>query len=338
MKRLIAPLMTISIFAIAAFATNTQFQTRIITSATLTINVHDGQFLTINNFTQQNTGTPTQRGVVVVSVNAPTPTPAPTPIPTPSQTVSTVAGPPVVIGSGNKLTDTTILSGAVNPTGMITFTLRDPTNVLVDTETVTVNGDGNYVTPTGFSPATTGTYKWSALYSGDINNSPATDNGQNETETVFATPTPTPTPSPTPTQIKTIVLAAAINGSSPAEFIKPVVIAGPAVLTVEPVSGAILSITYRKEDQPIQPTPTPTATVTTATSATATTTTTSSAASTLSGSAMIFEALPSNDGTTDLPTPTPTPASPQPVASPTPLPTPTPTATPSVTPTPTPTP
>src|ERR1700720_2589681 len=181
MKRLVAPLLTISVFVAVAFATDTQFKTRIITSATLTIHVRTGQYLTINNFTQQNIGSPSQRGVVIISVNAPTPTPAPTATPTPTPT---------------------------------------PTS-----------------TPT-------------------------------PTATPTPTPSPTPTPTPTPTPITTIVLTAAISGASPAEFIKPVVIAGPAVATVEPVAGAILSITYRKQDQPIQPTPTPTATAATATSST----------------------------------------------------------------------
>ena len=238
MKRLVAPLLTISVFVAVAFATDTQFKTRIITSATLTIHVRTGQYLTINNFTQQNIGSPSQRGVVIISVNAPTPTPAPTATPTPT-----------------------------------------PTS-----------------TPT-------------------------------PTATPTPTPSPTPTPTPTPTPITTIVLTAAISGASPAEFIKPVVIAGPAVATVEPVAGAILSITYRKQDQPIQPTPTPTATAATATSST-----TPSPTSTPSGAEMIFEALPSNDGTTDLPTPTPIPTTPEPLATFTP----TPTATPSFTPTPSP--
>lgn len=240
MKRLVAPLLTISVFAAVAFATDTQFKTRIITSATLTIHVRTGQYLTINNFTQQNIGSPSQRGVVIISVNAPTPTPAPTATPTPT-----------------------------------------PTS-----------------TPT-------------------------------PTATPTPTPSPTPTPTPTPIPITTIVLTAAISGASPSEFIKPVVIAGPAVATVEPVAGAILSITYRKQDQPIQPTPT--ATAATATSST-TTTTTPSPTSTPSGAEMIFEALPSNDGTTDLPTPTPIPTTPEPLATSTP----TPTATPSFTPTPSP--
>ena len=50
----------------------------------------------------------------------------------------------------------------------------------MDTETVTVNGNGTYTTPTGFTLPTTGTvtgtYQWDASYSGDTNNNTASDN------------------------------------------------------------------------------------------------------------------------------------------------------------------
>jgi hypothetical protein len=61
----------------------------------------------------------------------------------------------------------------------------------VDTETVTVNGDGTYTTPTGFtlpsSGAVSGTYQWNATYSGDSNNNAASDvNSTDEQVTVSA--------------------------------------------------------------------------------------------------------------------------------------------------------
>ena len=63
-----------------------------------------------------------------------------------------------------------------HPTGTITFTLMAPGGGTVDTETVTVNGNGIYTTPTGFTlPATgtvTGTYQWDATYSGDATTTP----------------------------------------------------------------------------------------------------------------------------------------------------------------------
>src|SRR5262249_39007108 len=77
-----------------------------------------------------------------------------------------------------------------NPTGTITFTLVAPDGTVVDTETVPVNGNGTYTTPTGFtlpSSAATGTYQWDATYSGDGNNNAATDIGtSNEQVTVSA--------------------------------------------------------------------------------------------------------------------------------------------------------
>ena len=49
----------------------------------------------------------------------------------------------------------------------------------MDTETVTVNGNGTYTTPTGYTltitGAATGTYQWNASYSGDTNNNTASD-------------------------------------------------------------------------------------------------------------------------------------------------------------------
>lgn len=101
-----------------------------------------------------------------------------------SPAINTVAGGTVVIGSGTNLTDTAVLSGGYMPTGTITFTLTYNNTLVVDTETVNVNGDNTYSTPTGYLPTATGSYVWSASYSGDLNNSSATDNGQNETEVV----------------------------------------------------------------------------------------------------------------------------------------------------------
>src|SRR5207249_3003512 len=70
-----------------------------------------------------------------------------------------------------------------NPTGSITFTLVGPDGTtVVDTEMVLVNEIGRAssrervkpgVTPSG--PDLTGTYQWNATYSGDANNSAASD-------------------------------------------------------------------------------------------------------------------------------------------------------------------
>ncbi|MHC5537608.1 beta strand repeat-containing protein [Singulisphaera rosea] len=70
--------------------------------------------------------------------------------------------------------DTAIISGGYAETGTLTFKLYDPKGNLVDTETVAVNGNGTYSTPTGYKlPSTacvTGTYQWNVTYSGDGNN------------------------------------------------------------------------------------------------------------------------------------------------------------------------
>ncbi|MGA2254821.1 MAG: prealbumin-like fold domain-containing protein, partial [Thermoguttaceae bacterium] len=68
------------------------------------------------------------------------------------------------------LNDTATLAGYDNPGGTITFTLYyNGGSSPVDTETVPVNGDGMYTTPTGYKLPTTGTvtgtYQWDASYS-----------------------------------------------------------------------------------------------------------------------------------------------------------------------------
>ena len=77
------------------------------------------------------------------------------------------------------LKDTAVLSGGYYETGSITFTLYLG-STLVDTETVSVNGNGTYTTPTGYTLPTTGTvtgtYQWDASYSGDTNNTSASEN------------------------------------------------------------------------------------------------------------------------------------------------------------------
>ena len=63
------------------------------------------------------------------------------------------------------LKDTAVLSGGYYETGTITFTLYLG-STMVDTETVTVSGNGTYTTPTGYTLPTTGTvtgtYQWDA--------------------------------------------------------------------------------------------------------------------------------------------------------------------------------
>jgi hypothetical protein len=115
-----------------------------------------------------------------------------------SPAISTTPGPTVVVGSGAKLTDSASLSGGYNETGTIVFTLYSPTNAVVDTETVTVTGNGSYSTPSGYVPTSTGTYEWAATYSGDSNNNTVTSAEGNEPEVVSAaSPAISTTPGPT---------------------------------------------------------------------------------------------------------------------------------------------
>ena len=78
------------------------------------------------------------------------------------------------------LKDSATLAGGFNPTGTITFTLYDPSNSVIDTEMVAVNGDGTYSTPTGAQATQAGTYQWVASYSGDPNNNPVASNKGDE--------------------------------------------------------------------------------------------------------------------------------------------------------------
>jgi hypothetical protein len=113
---------------------------------------------TVNNPASDNSD-PSERVTVVPG--------APTIATTPNPTSTTV---------GNTLTDMAVLSGGYNPTGTLTFTLS-LNGTVVDTETVTVSGNGPYTTPTGFTVTAPGVYQWNAVYSGDSNNNAASESG-----------------------------------------------------------------------------------------------------------------------------------------------------------------
>ena len=102
--------------------------------------------------------------------------------------------------------DTATLSGGYFETGSITFTLYyNGGSSPVDTETVTVSGNGTYTTPTGFTLAitgtVTGTYQWDATYSGDTNNNSVSDNNAVNEQVTVSAANPTLTTSPTPTTV-----------------------------------------------------------------------------------------------------------------------------------------
>ena len=92
------------------------------------------------------------------------------------------------------MTDTATFSGGSSPTGKITFNLYGPsvaancTTAPVDTEVVSVNGNGPYTTPTGFIPSQAGTYWWTASYGGDTKNNPVASNCGAESVTIGFAP------------------------------------------------------------------------------------------------------------------------------------------------------
>ncbi|HWB11051.1 MAG TPA: Ig-like domain repeat protein [Pirellulales bacterium] len=93
-------------------------------------------------------------------------------------TPSANAGAPVVLGTDTPLTASATLAGGYFETGTITFTLYNPSNVSVYTDTVTVAGNGSYNTSGGTAtgsavPTSAGTYQWVVSYSGDANNTAA---------------------------------------------------------------------------------------------------------------------------------------------------------------------
>ena len=143
------------------------------------------------------------------------------------------------------LTDSAHLSGGSNPTGTITFTLLFGGASIVDVETVTVNGNGTYTTPTGFTTSTPGTYQWDASYNGDSQNNPVSDNGDPAEQVVVspASPVLITTPKPAAVTLGTPVpptlkdSAALSGGSSPTGTITFTLLqGGTTIVDVETVT------------------------------------------------------------------------------------------------------
>jgi hypothetical protein len=97
---------------------------------------------------------------------------------------------------GSPISDTATLSGATaNAGGTITFNLYGPddatcSGVSIFTSTVPVNGNGAYNSG-NFTPTVVGTYRWTAVYSGDASNQSSTSgcNAANEASVVTKAPT-----------------------------------------------------------------------------------------------------------------------------------------------------
>ena len=123
-----------------------------------------------------------------------------------SPTLSTTPGSTAVtLGTtAPTLTDTAVLAGGYNETGSITFTMFDGSTA-VDTETVSVSGNGSYSTPAGYTLPTsgtqTGTYQWDASYSGDSNNIIISEIGNTAEQVVVSNASPTLTTTPSSTAV-----------------------------------------------------------------------------------------------------------------------------------------
>ena len=112
-----------------------------------------------------------------------------------SPSIATTPNPTgVTLGSSSvTLKDSATLSGGTNPSGTITFTLIYGGQT-VDTEMVTVNGNGTYTTPGYTLPSTgtvVGTYQWNASYSGDTNNNAVSETGNSGEQVTVSAATPT---------------------------------------------------------------------------------------------------------------------------------------------------
>ncbi len=108
-----------------------------------------------------------------------------------SPTITTTPSPTIVpMGTAASLTDTATLAGGWDPTGTITFTLYQGSTKL-ETETVTVRGNGSYTTPSSYSLSScvpSGVYQWDASYSGDANNNVASDNNDPAEQVTVVSP------------------------------------------------------------------------------------------------------------------------------------------------------
>jgi hypothetical protein len=168
---------------------------------------------------------------------------------TPSLTAVTLGSSPTT------LNDTATLAGGITPTGTITFTLYNPASTLVDTETATVSGDGNYSTPTGYTLPTTGTvtgtYQWDATYNGDTSNAAFSDNNNSNEQVVVSPASPSLSTTPNPTAVTLSSSSTTLNdsatlsgGATPTGTITFTLYLGATLLDTETVSVAAGNSTY----------------------------------------------------------------------------------------------
>jgi len=150
---------------------------------------------------------------------------------------------------GDTLHDTATLSGGVNPAGSITFKLFppgvdpcDPSSTPAYTETVPVDGNGNYSTVTGFPADQPGTWEWTASYSGDLGtgganrpaDSPCPDVNE---QVVIIDPSTTLTKTATPTVVTTVVYDYAETNDGDVILTNPTVTDDQCATVVQVTSG-----------------------------------------------------------------------------------------------------
>ena len=95
---------------------------------------------------------------------------------------------------GTVLNDSATVTGGSNPTGTVTFNLYGPNNATcsgtpIYSQTLALSGASATTAP-GFTAVATGTYEWTAAYSGDSNNSSASSGCKSE-EVVVGKNSPT---------------------------------------------------------------------------------------------------------------------------------------------------
>jgi hypothetical protein len=145
-------------------------------------------------------------------------------------------------GTSRTLTDTVSLTGGADPTGSVTFTLLSPTHVNIDSEVVTVTGDGTYSTPHGYKLPTTNTstvagiYQWDVRYSGNSNNAEVADDGAADGRVVVTQATTATSymgTDDTATNSSFVPVASLKSATTPCEVSQPVTFSLPS----NPLSG-----------------------------------------------------------------------------------------------------
>jgi hypothetical protein len=116
-------------------------------------------------------------------------------VPKARPTIATQASPGNLLGA--PVSDTATLSGATNPTGNVIFRLFSDAGCATQVFTSTNNLSGASATSGTFTPATAGTYYWTAAYSGDSGNEAVTSPCGAPNESVAIAPFTPPTPTRT---------------------------------------------------------------------------------------------------------------------------------------------